>query len=86
MNYPTWLTLKLVRDFMLVLYSSKFEEDAIRTSGTIPEKHFPVISQRNIIVAMVTTALTKAVPKLYAVDLNPQQFYKIYLLMIGQHV
>ena len=69
---PIWPKFEVVREFMHVLITCKFEKDLLkkqqRKGGDIV---FPIISQWALSVAMETRVLIQSVPKPYAAFLPP---------------
>ena len=68
-NGPIWPKFELVRDFMLVLLTCKFDKDRVKSEseGASVETSFSplYISQWKLLVAMETNVLIGSVPNVY---------------------
>ena len=63
---PIWPKFELIRDFMPVLITCKFEKNLIKNNREKVDIVFPIIRQWALSVAMETRVLIQSVPKSYA--------------------
>ena len=60
-NGPIWLEIELVRDFMSILITCKFDEHPIKMKLLSLEEHFPIINLGKISVTVETRLLIQSV-------------------------